>query len=182
VRDESIPEVPFSIRDGWPEPLDGTQVTVSEAGIQLGSLILADTDWSALRASIVFALRIDEHPRTAGYTTRSPDGAETRTDFVIPTHPVVAPAIALTGGNTFSDWVWETHGAEGLLLVWDRSHRWWLLHDPDLEAQILCAPTGTFEPDSDPDEPFAWLPGLTDVGRARVDALSARYGFKTTSG
>ena len=123
-------------------------------------------------------MRIDERPATAGYTTRSPDGTEVSTEFAIPTIPEVAPATALTGGNTFPDWVWETHGATGLLLVWDRSQRWWLLHDPDIEVQILCAPTSTFDLDADPDEPFAWLPGLTDVGRAKVAYLTARYGFR----
>jgi hypothetical protein len=179
MRDESIPEVPFSIRDGWPEPLANAGVTAREAGIQLGSLFLTDADWSALQASVVFALRIDEHPPMTGYTTRSPDGTETRTDFVIPTRPVVAPAAALTGGNAFSDWVWETLGADGLLLVWDQSREWWLVHDPDLEVQIVCAPPSTFEPDPHPGAPFAWLPGLTTVGRGRVAMLTARYGLTT---
>ena len=101
MRDELIPGVPFGICDGWPEPLADAEVTASEAGIALGSLFLADADWSALRPSVVFAIRIDEHPRTAGYTTRRPDGTETRTDFVGPTYPLIAPASALTGGNTF---------------------------------------------------------------------------------
>ena len=175
MRDEPIPEVPFRMRDGWPEPVANAEVVVTEAGIQLGSLLLTDADWSALQASDVFALRIDEHPPTTGYTTRSPDGTETRTDFVIPTRPVVAPAAALTGANAFSDWVWETHGADGLLLIWDQSREWWLVHDPDLEVQIVCAPPSTFEPDPDADEPFVWLPGLTTVGRERVTTLIARY-------
>lgn len=167
--------VPFRIHDGWPDQLADAVVTVSEAGITLGGLLLGDADWASLRASVVFTLRIDDHPLTDGFITRHPNGAEERTEFAIPTTPVVAPTVALASGREFSEWVWQTHGAVGRLLVWDRSQAWWIVNEPDLEAQILCAPAGRFEHDSDPDEPFAWLPSLTDHGRERVAYLAERY-------
>jgi hypothetical protein len=174
-------EVPFGIRDGWPEPLAEAVVTASEAGITLGGLLLSDSDWASLRASVVFTLRIDEHPDTDGYTTRHPDGTADRTDFLIPTSPVIVPATALASDREFSAWAWRTHGALGRLLVWDRSQEWWLVNEPDLEVQILCAPHGGFEHHDDPDEPFAWLPGLTDDGRDQVAYLTDRYKFDPTA-
>jgi hypothetical protein len=169
--------VPFYVGDGWPDRLAGAVVTASEAGVLLGSLLLADSAWASLRASIVFALRIDDHPVMDGLTTRYPDGSEEHREFAIPVAPSMVPTAALTSSRTFSDWVGQTHGLVGRLLVWDRSQEWWIVNEPDLEVQILCAPVDRFERDPHPDQPFSWLPRLTDHGRQQVAYLTRRYGL-----
>jgi hypothetical protein len=139
--------VPFDVRDGWPDRLDGTTVSASEAGVLLGSLLLADSDWASLRASIVFSLRIDDHPLREGLTTRYPDGSVEHSEFVIPIAPVVAPRTALTSSRAFSDWVWHKHGLVGRLLVWDDPKSGGLSTNPTSRCRS-CArlPTGSSEP------------------------------------
>lgn len=111
----------------------------------------------------------------------TPDGSEDRVDFSIPVVPVVAPSPALVSGREFSEWVWQTHGSLGRLLVWDGSRKWWLVNEPDLEVQIVCASVGRFDRHPEPEEPFTWLPSLTDSGRERVAYLTDRYGLKPTA-
>jgi hypothetical protein len=180
MRSGSPNAIPFDIRDGWPEPLAGSTVTATEAGITLGDLLLGQHDWDVLRAAAVLTLRIDNHPLVHGWTTREPDGTETASRFVIPTTPTLAPTAALTSNIALSDWVWMVHGADGLLLLWDQSETWWLVNDPDLELLLTCAPPGLFETDRDPDAPFSWLPGLTNHGRAKVTFLETRYRLNRT--
>jgi hypothetical protein len=173
----SVPErhVPFRISEGWPEAISGCAVTAREAGIVLGSLILSERDWASLRAGVVFTLRVDEHTETIdGLTTTHPDGTVSTREFKIPTSPVAVPSNVLTGQD-FPDWVWETHGILGRLMLWDQSRQWWLVNDPDLETQIICAPPGIFAPDLDSDGPFTWLPTLTPRGHAQVAHVRRLY-------
>jgi hypothetical protein len=166
--------VPFALSDGWPQPIPGCVETIRETGIVLGSLLLEDDEWRALRSSPLLSLRIDDHPETGGWTTRQPDGTESHTDFEVPLAPVVVPPTALTDSRAFSEWVMETHGASGRLLIWDESQRWWMVHEPDLELVVICAPPGMFSDESDE---LSWLSIGSAEGQHAVKNLMARYGM-----
>lgn len=114
----------------------------------LGSLLLDDWEWQVLRTRPVLSLRVDEHPATDGWTTRLPDGTESVAGFAIPLRPVVVPQSALAHGSAFQEWVMDTHGALGRLLLWDESEGWWMVNEPDLELLLICAPPGTFDEES----------------------------------
>jgi hypothetical protein len=171
----AVPEEahPFALADGWPDPLSGGLVTFRETGITLGSLVLEDEEWLALRCAPVLSLRVDDHPSTYGWTIQHPDGTESCFEFEIPTNPVLVPLSALADGRAFSEWVMDTHGALGRLLIWDESLRWWMVQDPDLELVITCAPEGIFAEKS---EELSWLSIGSAVGRREVEQLRTRYG------
>lgn len=164
--------LPFSLSEGWPEVLPGRLVTIRETGITLGSLLLEDDELQKLRSVPVLTLRIDDHPEMDGWTTKHPDGTETHVEFAIPLAPVVVPPQALTDSRAFEEWVMDTHGAVGRLLVWDESRDWWMTQEPDLELVVTCAPSGLF---SDESEELSWWSIGTDSGRQQVDQLRARY-------
>jgi hypothetical protein len=144
-----------------------------ETGVALGSLLLEDEEWRVMRSTPVFSLRIDDHPILDGWTTRHPDGSKSSVEFEIPLNPVVVPAQTLAGSRVISEWVMDTHGARGRLLLWDGAHRWWMAHEPDLELVVICAPHGVFASAS---EAPSWLEFGTATGRQQVDRLCARYG------
>lgn len=172
---------PFSLTDGWPNRLSGSGVTAIEAGIALGAVLIEEADWEALRASVVLTLRIDPHPETDGWITKHPDGTESRTDFVIPTEPVIVPPEALGNSRVFEEGVQATHGALGRLLIWDRTQRWWIVNEPDLEVTLLCAPPGAFASADAEHEPFDWIRAfLTPLGVDRVRGVCARYDLPMT--
>jgi hypothetical protein len=164
---------PFTWYDGWPEPLADSVVTLREAGIGLGGLLLDDWEWRALLARPVLSLRVDEHPATDRWTTHHTDGTTSVAEFHIPLTAVVVPPGALAHHRAFQEWVMETHGALGRLLVWDETERWWMVNEPDLELLLTCAPRGMFS------EQTA-LPSLHPndvVGPQEVHALAVRYGL-----
>jgi len=164
--------LPFALEEGWPSALPGHIVTMREAGIVLGSLLLEDSEWRTMRATQVLSLRLDDHPLLDGWTTRLPDGNVSSVEFEIPLHPVAVPAGALVHGRGFEDWVLSTHGAVGRLLIWDASQQWWMVHEPDLELVITCAPPGLFAELSDD---LSWLSVGTGQGKAEVAGLRLRY-------
>lgn len=174
--------LPFPLRDGWPDPLPGLAVVDQEAGCGLGELLLAASDWSALRSTQVWTARLDEHPPVNREAREAPDADGTPVESPVPAHPVVAPPEVLQDALTFRDWVTETHGARGRLLMWDSTRTWWMLNDPDVETQLICAPPGTFANEEPFEEPFGWLPPviLTDYGRNKIELLSSRYGLPTS--
>jgi hypothetical protein len=95
-------------------------------------------------------------------------------EFEVPLVPVAVPPETLAGSRLFSEWVMDTHGALGRLLIWDESLRWWVAQEPDLELMITCAPAGMFTETS---EELSWLSfGTTAEGRQAMQALGARYG------
>ncbi len=171
------PEVlPFDVSNGWPAALSGCVVTIRETGVSLGSLDLDDAEWRVLRAEPVFSLRIDDHPETHGWTTIHPDGTKTHREFEIPLTPVVVPPATLNHHDrTFWDWVMDTHGAEGRLLIWPESRRWWMVQEPDLELVLTCAPPGLFADESDV---LSWWDFGTPRGRQEVEELAERYSVK----
>jgi DNA-binding transcriptional LysR family regulator len=148
-------------------------VTIRETGIVLGSLLLEEEEWRTMRLEPVLSLRIDDHPETDGWTTRHPDGTESHVVFDIPMVPVAVPAEALAHSRALEEWVMDTHGATGRLLVWAESRRWWMTHEPDLELVVTCAPLGLF---ADESEESSWWSLGTAKGREAVEALAARYG------
>jgi hypothetical protein len=164
--------VPFPLRDGWPEPIPDSTVTIRETGITLGSLFLDDSEWRSINRVPVFSLRIDDHPETDGWTTKHPDGTETTESFVIPVQPVTVPAHALAHGRALQEWVWEVHGALGRLMLWDTSGGWWLTQEPDLEMALVCAPDGMFRAGSDE---LSWWSFGAEQGKREVDGLRTRY-------
>lgn len=164
--------LPFAFSDGWPDALPGCVTTIRESGVVLGSLLLEDREWRTLRSGRTFSLRVDDHPARDGWTSKQPDGSESRTEFEIPLNPVLIPPEALTDSRAFLEWVMDTHGATGRLLVWDESRRWWMAHEPDLELVITCAPSGMFVEES---EELSWLSFGTAKGRRELGELQARY-------
>lgn len=164
--------LPFSLRDGWPEPIPGCTVTIRETGITLGSLLLDDPEWRLIRRAPVLSLRIDDHPETDGWTTNHPDGTQTSESFVVPVRPVTVPAHALGHGRALEEWVWEVHGAVGRLILWDAAGLWWLTQEPDLEMALVCAPEGVFRSGSDD---LSWWSFGTEKRRREVDDLRKRY-------
>jgi hypothetical protein len=165
--------LPFPLLDGWPIALPGCIVTIRETGITLGSLLLEDKEWRAMQSTPVFSLRIDDHPILDEWTTKHADGSESSIEFEIPLNPVVVPTQTLDSSRAFSEWVMDTHGAVGRLLLWDGTHRWWMAQEPDLELVVTCAPHGKFASAS---EAPSWLAFGSPTGRQEVDELCARYG------
>ena len=127
-----------------------------------------------VRRPRLFSLRIDEHPATDGWIMRHLDGTETRKKFEIPLVPTAVPPEALAHGRAFEEWAMDVHGSLGRLLIWDTSFAWWMVHEPDLELLIICAPRGMFREDSDA---LSWLPFDTGDGHRQVNELRARYGL-----
>ncbi len=168
--------LPFSLRDGWPQPIPDCTVTIRETGIILGSLSLDDDEWRSISQATVFSLRIDDHPETDGWITNHPDGTQTSESFVIPVRPVTVPADALAHGRALFEWVAEVHGASGRLMLWDTSRGWWLTHEPDLEMALVCAPYGMFRAESDE---LSWWSFGTEQGKRKVDDLRKRYAVVT---
>jgi hypothetical protein len=164
--------VPFALTEGWPFALPGNVVTMRETGIALGSLLLEDEEWRTMRSGRVFSLRIDDHPVVDGWTTRSPDGSESTVEFEVPISPVAVPSDALAHGRALNDWVMSTHGALGRLLIWDEPRRWWMVHEPDLELVLTCAPAGLF---AEPTEDLSWLSFGSAQGEREVADLRLRY-------
>ncbi|KAA1424069.1 hypothetical protein [Nocardioides antri] len=164
--------LPFVLSDGWPDPLPGCVVTFRESGIVLGSLLFEDDEWRALRSGPALSLRIDEHPVMDGWTTRDPDGTETHVEFEIPLLPVTVPPAAMAHSRAFEEWVWDTHGSLGRLLLWDEPRHWWIVQESDLELAITCAPKGML---SETSEALSWLSFGTEKGRQEVSALRERY-------
>jgi hypothetical protein len=164
--------LPFALPGGWPAPLRGCAVTFRESGILLGSLWLEDDEWRALRATPALALRIDDHPAADGSMTTHPNGSQTRVDFDIPMVPAVVPLGALANGRAFADWVQNTHGALGRLLIWEESCSWWMLQDADLELVVTCAPPGMLSEES---EELSWLSLGTATRSQEVEELGVRY-------
>jgi hypothetical protein len=164
--------LPFALANGWPSALPGHVVTMRETGIVLGSLLLDDEEWRTMRSTQVFSLRIDEHPVLDGWTTRTPDGVVSSVEFEIPVRPVTVPEGALVHSRAFEEWVMSTHGAAGRLLIWDEHHQWWMVHEPDLELVITCAPPGQF---AELSEDLSWLPLGSAEGLREVAALRLRY-------
>ncbi len=165
--------LPFDISDGWPAALPDCVVTIRETGITLGSLGLDDDEWHVMQAEPVLSLRIDDHPAPEGWSPNRPDGTEEYGEFEIPMVPVVVPSDALDHGGTFWDWVMDTHGSVGRLLIWPESRRWWMTQEPDLELVVTCAPPGLFARESDV---LSWWDFGTAQGRREVRELAARYG------
>jgi hypothetical protein len=167
--------VPFTVLDGWPERLRGCVVSLRESGITLGSLMLEDDEWASLRTSRIVSVRIDDHRKFDGWTTRGPDGSESQVEFEIPTSPVPVPASVLVSDADLLEWVGQTHGALGRLLLWDASQRWWLVQEPDLELLVICAPPGMFRAGSDH---LSWWDLGTDSGRAESARLRERFSIE----
>lgn len=165
--------LPFPLLDGWPIALPGCDLTIRETGVGLGSLMLEDEEWRAMRSTPVFSLRIDDHPILDSWTTRHPDGSESSGEFEIPLNPVAVPTQALADSRAFTDWVMDTHGGRGRLLLWDGTHHWWMAQESDLELVVTCAPHGMFASDS---EAPSWLAFADAAGRQELDELCARYG------
>jgi hypothetical protein len=153
--------------------MPGCVVTMREAGVPLGSLLLEDEEWRVMRSAPVFSLRIDDHPATQRWTTPHPDGTESSVEFEIPLNPVVVPAQALAGVRALFDWAIGTHGFSGRLLLWDEAHRWWMAQDSDLEIVVTCAPQEVFAAAY---EAPSWLPSGTAAALQELDELRARYG------
>lgn len=164
---------PFAWSDGWPEPLSNNVVTMQEAGITLGGLLLEDWEWHALLTRPVLSLRVDEHPAIDGWTTHHLDGTRSIVEFDVPLNAVVVPPHALAHSRAFEEWVMDTHGALGRLLLWDETKQWWMVNEPDLELLLTCAPRGMFSEQ-------VVLPSLHPndiVGPREVRALAVRYGL-----
>ena len=62
----------------------------------------------------------------------------------------------------------------GRLLLWDESRCWWVVHEPDLELAVICAPHGIFR--EEPDQ-LSWWHFGTAEGRQKVEQLRVRYGI-----
>jgi hypothetical protein len=165
--------LPFGFSRGWPDALPGCVITIRETGILLGELLLDDKEWRALRSTPVLALRVDAHPGLDGWTSKHPDGTESRVEFEIPLVPVVVPLEALAHSRAFSQWVMNRHGGLGRLLIWDEPRRWWMVQDTDLELVITCSPPGMLAEKS---KELSWLSFGAEKGRKEVDLLRERYG------
>jgi hypothetical protein len=98
---------------------------------------------------------------------------ETLREIDIPLVSMAVPPEALANGRTFEERAMDVHGALGRLLIWDTSLAWWMVHEPDLELLIICAPRGMFSGESDD---LSWLPFGTADGHRAVNELKAPYG------
>jgi hypothetical protein len=163
--------LPVALTVGWPEPLPGSRVILREIGGTLGTLHLGDDEWTTLRSSPVYSVRIDDHTATHEWTATEPDGTVTHREAEIPTSPVLVPPNVLNALDLMM-WVFTTHGALGRLLWWDDRCTWWIVEEPDLELMLLCAPAGLFRDESDL---LSWWEIGTDDARREVNELCARY-------
>lgn len=158
--------VPFEIDRGWPIVIPGSTVVACEAGILLGSILLSDQSWASFPGRGILSLRIDETPPPSN-------------GFVVPTSPIHVPDSALANSAAFCDWVLDTHGGIGRLLLWDEETDWWLVNDADLELALICSHPSRFSTEFEEcgDRPFEWVDKdfWTDAGIRTVQALAQRY-------
>jgi hypothetical protein len=164
-------------------------VVAIEAGTTLGSLGLPQGGYERLhRHGPVLSLRIDDHPETDGWRQVAPDATVTNVrEFRVPPNPVVVPTDALLSNRAFSEWVRETHGALGRLLLTNQAGSWWLVNEPDLELTLLCGQEATVSgllPDESIDKLRAtpvgsWVPvAPTPTGVRRLKSVAQRYGLR----
>ncbi|RJS45611.1 hypothetical protein [Nocardioides cavernaquae] len=165
--------LPFVVRDGWPESIDGTAVTFYEAGLVLGDMAF-DLPRPSSRPQHHgwLTVRIDAHQAVEEWKAGPPRRLRT-VRLHVPVEPVLVPESALRDNATFGDWINSTHGFFGRLLVWDESLTWWAAHDADLELVITSAPPAMFGTKSDK---LSWLEGGSQAGVDAMDALRRRYG------
>jgi hypothetical protein len=90
--------LPVALTGGWPEPLSGSRVILREIGGTLGRLRLGDDEWTTLRSSPVYSVRIDDHTATHEWTATKADGTVTHHAAEISTSPVLVPPNVLNSG------------------------------------------------------------------------------------
>lgn len=180
-RQDQPQTVPFELDHGWPVAIAGLPVIACEAGISLGSVVLSERSWRTLHALRPVSVRIDDHTETEGWTTTHPDGEQEVTEFVVPTQPVEVPAQV---DLDFDQWVKDTHGGLGRLMMWDSRLDWWLINDPDLELTLICADPNLFPDEFEAwrDRPFCWVNSAwwTDEGMKDVDSVVRMYGLTSS--
>lgn len=158
--------VPFEIERGWPNPVPGKPVIACEAGIFLGEIDLSDQSWASLRGGLILSLRIDESPPSSN-------------GFVIPTSPLQIPDSVLNSSRALNNWVMDTHGSVGRLLLWDEGKEWWLTNDAYHEVTLICSQPSRFNAEFEAwsDRPFEWVQEAYwgDTNMREVEALAQRY-------
>jgi hypothetical protein len=176
--------IPFDVVDGWPRPVHGCAALPAESGLTIGSIWLDDEerDWLASRPGLQ-SVRIDEHDGHEEYGT-TPPGQDEPTEWrtlVIPELPVPVPSESR--GHDLFQWVCDTHGTEGRLLMWDETQTWWLASDafPELivvsaraDCPILPEPGDTHTLSLDPDE-------LVPEAREQIAILRRAYNLPASS-
>lgn len=137
---------PFEIERGWPNAIPGKSVIACEAGITLGEIDLSDQSWASLRGGLILSLRIDESPPPSN-------------GFVIPTSPLQISDSALDSTRALNNWVMDTHGSVGRLLLWDEGKEWWLANDAYHEVTLICSQPYRFNAEFEAwsDRPFEWV-------------------------
>lgn len=152
---------------GWPEPLPGLTVRASESSIALGLAMTPDVVGSWLPRYRVKAGRI------------APDAQSPDPRVVVPEH-------ALTDTDSFREWVFQSIGPTGRMLIWPDDESWWIVEDADWEVTIACGPDGLLDlisPPSDVGDFLSWLgpvERLTTAARDEAARVSALYGFTDT--
>ncbi|MEI2277453.1 hypothetical protein OHC50_08260 [Paenarthrobacter ilicis] len=158
--------VPFELEGGWPATIPGTAVIAFEAGITLGGIDLSDQSLASLRGGRTLSLRIDEAPPPS-------------IGFVVPTSPIRIPDSALENYRSLNDWVMDTHGGVGRLLVWNEGMDWWLVNDADLELTLICSQPSRFSAEFEEwsDSPFEWVDEAIwgPRGIREIEAIAQRY-------
>lgn len=169
--------LPIELLDDWPKEFAGCVIGTRDASQLIGDIWLDDKEWAEFSRCPISSVRIDDHPPIDGWSTETGYLRwRRRTDnfYEVPVEPVSVPLVALVDEITFGEWVRETHGSSGRLLIWSDDRSWWLVHDADLEIIVTCGPHGVFG--GRYERPLLWdvAPQTT---KAEIDALQDRYDF-----
>ena len=120
------------------------------------------------------SIRIDEAPQPEEWTTKRPDGSKAHKRIVPAHQPVPVPKEVAGDNRALGEWITETHGSLGRLLLWGFDTGWWIVNEPNLEADLVCGPPRWVGKVCGPDidEPFSWIPN-----RSAGDHVRALYGL-----
>lgn len=155
------------LRDGWPEPLPGVAVRASESSIVLGLTAAPTVVGAWLSSGKVSVRRIGP-------------------DLAVPMPQLIVPKEALSEPNAFQEWVFQSVGPTGRMLVWPDDESWWIVEDADWEVTIACGPSGLLDliADEDADDEFlSWIgpaDRLTQAARIEAAQLVTMYGLGDT--
>jgi hypothetical protein len=169
--------LPVAITDGWPEPLAGCSLRMSETSIVLGELQLPGVRDLVRASAAVLTQRLDLPADPETWTDQR--SGEVIKVVVPPTSPSVIPPSATTDADSFAGWLQSTHGTSGRLILCDAVPTWWIVHDQPLELALVCAPAhiireflvDTVRAD---DALGSWLPG---IAQSDVLEVRRRYGL-----
>lgn len=149
--------LPVRLVNGWPVRLPDSALRATEAGLILGAFHLPGLIEALRQSYPALSLRIDDHVESESWTDNQ---GRTIRVVVPPSVAVAVPEETLEDVDSLEQWLQETHGSTGRVLLAEPTGAWWIVNDADLELSLTCGPaawTDSVAGEADY-QPFSWLP------------------------